>query len=185
MRGSDVSVGRPPGIDRASDSTTDQLSIGSVCHVLQNERRRLALDHLRSADSPLRTSELAEAIAATENDTTTDQLGHRERKRVYISLYQVHLPTLDDAGAVQFDSDRGTIEPLPQAECLYDALDCVVEVTSIDGVSNPRTEKSIAPSKVDTLGAGLLTLGVVAVVGLFIGLFLGIEMGSVISRLLF
>ena len=36
MRGSDVSVGRPPGIDRSLDSETDRLSIGSVCHVLQN-----------------------------------------------------------------------------------------------------------------------------------------------------
>lgn len=183
MSESDLSVGRPPGIERPSDPEGDGLSIGNVCHVLQNERRRLVLSHLRTADGVLRTSELAERIAASENDTTPAQLNHRERKRVYISLYQVHLPTLDDVGAVRYDSDRGTIEPLPEAERLYDALDRILEVTAVATHSGPSSTDTPTIG-IDRYSLRLLTAGFVALVGLFLGIFLGIGIGSGISGLL-
>lgn len=181
MSKSRVSVGRPPGIERSPSADGDCLSIGNVCHVLQNERRRLALSHLREADGPLRTSELAEAVAATENDTTPDQLDHSERKRVYISLYQVHLPTLDDADIVRYDSDRGTIEPLPAAERLYDTLDCIAEVTS--SVDTPRSaaEGSSAAGVIeDRRDVSLLVAGIVALVGFFLGIGIGSGTSSLV-----
>lgn len=166
-------MGRPPGIERLPRADGDRLSIGNVCHVLQNERRRLALDHLREADGPLRTSELAEAVAATENETSPEQLDHRERKRVYISLYQVHLPTLDDAGVVVYDSDRGTIEPLPAAEQLYEALDCIVEVTSPVDVSDPSAGDGSMAVLDEQQNTSLLVVGIVSLVVFLLGIGIG------------
>lgn len=171
MSNSRASVGRPPGIERSSGDESDRLSIGNVCHVLQNDRRRLVLHHLREADNPVRTSELAEEIAATENDTTPEQLAHSERKRVYISLYQVHLPTLDDAGAVRYDSDRGTIEPLPAADRLYDAFDCIAEVASV--APSGSTVESGATAIDDQRGVSPLVVGIVSFAVFLFGLGIG------------
>ncbi len=180
MSKSAVSAGRPPGIERSPGTDEDKLSIGNVCHVLQNERRRLALSHLRKSDGPLRTSELAEAVAATENDTTPEQLDHSERKRVYISLYQVHLPTLDDAGAVIYDRDRGTIEPLPAAHRLYDALDCILDVTSTVDTTRTSTEDGSTVAFTERPDVSLLLPGL-AVLAMFL---LGIGVGSGVAVLL-
>jgi len=103
----------------------DDLDVGEICHVLQNRRRRRVLDLLREGDGSATLSELAENIAAEEHDTTVDALRSDERKRVYIALYQGHLPKMDDAGVLDFDADRGTVVLLPLAERLSAALDAL------------------------------------------------------------
>jgi hypothetical protein len=153
-----ITEGRPPGIEQPDE--TDNISVGNICHVLQNERRRLALYQLRNAEEPLRTGDLAEEVAAIENDTTPEQLSHSERKRVYISLYQVHLPTLDEAGVIAYDSDRGTIETLPTAHKLYEALDRLVDVTVSTGESASDSSES-PPDKMRTVGVLVATVGIV------------------------
>jgi hypothetical protein len=54
--------------------------------------------------------ELAEQIAAWENDVEVGELTSQQRKRVYVSLYQTHLPKLAEAGIVNYDVDEGTVE---------------------------------------------------------------------------
>lgn len=123
-----VDRGRPPAIDRSS-ATTDRdgasLSIDEVCHLLQNERRRNVLRYLRDTDDHRKIGEIAETAAAIESDTPIDQLHHDDRKRVYIALYQVHLPKLADSGVIDYDKDRGTVAPTNAAQRLYDAMDAI------------------------------------------------------------
>lgn len=54
---------------------------------------------------------LAEAIAAWENDISVEQLTSKQRQRVYIALYQSHLPKLDDYGVIKYKQARGVIKP--------------------------------------------------------------------------
>jgi Mg2+/citrate symporter len=61
-------------------------------------------------------SDLAEHIAAIENDTTPERLTSSERKRVYVGLYQCHLPKMDDAGAIDYNQQRGLIRRTEQTE---------------------------------------------------------------------
>jgi hypothetical protein len=82
-------------------------------HLLQNERRRNVLRYLRGRDEPVRMRDVAEQVAAWEHDTTVEQLSSDQRQRVYISLYQSHLDTLDDAGVIDYNQSRGIITPTP------------------------------------------------------------------------
>lgn len=84
--------------------TTDQ-----VFEILKNRRRRAVIRYLDSHDGYGELSDVAEHIAAAENDTTVQQLGSQERKRVRIALYQCHLPKMDSVGIIDYDGDRGTI----------------------------------------------------------------------------
>ena len=90
------------------------------------------LRYLRAADGRVRLRDLAEQVAAWEQETTVDDLRSDERQRVYISLYQSHLPKLDTHGIVDYDKDRGWIEPTPHTERLYPYLESPSQASSSD-----------------------------------------------------
>jgi hypothetical protein len=87
-----------------------EITLDDTFDILRNSRRREVLVYLAGTDDDTATlSELAEHVAAKENDIDRDQLTSEQRKRVYIGLYQCHLPKMDDLGVVDYDQDRGTV----------------------------------------------------------------------------
>lgn len=92
------------------DAATDRLDRDDVFHILQCRRRRLVLKYLQEHDGPADMRDITERIAAVENDTTVTQLRSQERQRVYIALYQSHLPKMDRDGIISYDQDRGVVE---------------------------------------------------------------------------
>jgi hypothetical protein len=75
-----------------------------------------------SCGGPSTLSDVAERIAAWENDKERADLRSDERKRTYVGLYQCHLPKLDDADVVAFDKHRGDVRLGPAAPLLFDYL---------------------------------------------------------------
>lgn len=101
----------------ADDASTESLTIAKddLFHLLQNGRRRAVLRYFTAHSDresfDMRT--LAEEIAAWENEVTLEQLGSDQRQRVYIALYQSHLPKLDEYGVIEYNQSRGTVKPTP------------------------------------------------------------------------
>lgn len=85
------------------------ISQDEVFDLLSSPRRRYVLYHLRDTGEELDLTTLAEEVAAWENETAVEDLTRQERKRVYVSLYQTHIPRLVDAGLVDHDTDSGTV----------------------------------------------------------------------------
>lgn len=50
-----------------------------------------------------------------EHGDDVDALSRQQKKRVYVSLYQTHVPELSDAGIVDYDPDAGTVAPTQRA----------------------------------------------------------------------
>lgn len=74
-----------------------------------NDRRRRVLQYL-AEHGETDLAELSEVVAAAEYDgETPETISGQRRKRVYVSLYQTHLPKLDGMGLVDYDDDRGII----------------------------------------------------------------------------
>lgn len=96
----------------ASDRSLGQ---DEIFEVLSSPRRRYAISVLNRHDGPMELTELAEEVAAIEHDTTVEDLGEQQRKRVYVSLYQTHVPKLAETGIVLHDTDAGTVELAPAA----------------------------------------------------------------------
>ncbi|WP_458205856.1 DUF7344 domain-containing protein [Haladaptatus sp. NG-SE-30] len=96
--------------NRSQEPRATPLSRDMVFDVLKNQRRRYALHYLKQAEETVQLSDLAEQVAAWENDTTVDAISAAERKRVYTALYQSHLPKLDDAGIIDYNQNRGIVE---------------------------------------------------------------------------
>lgn len=99
------------------------LKKDNLFHLLQNERRRRVLQCLSDTDGAVEMRDIAEQIAAWEHDTTVQQLSSKERQRVYIALYQTHLPKLADAGMVTYNQSRGIVERTPLTDQVIEYLD--------------------------------------------------------------
>jgi hypothetical protein len=70
-------------------------------HLLSNHRRRYALHACKRRELPITLSDLAEQVAAWENDKSVAELNYQERRRVYTSMQQTHLPAMEDAGVME------------------------------------------------------------------------------------
>jgi DNA-binding transcriptional ArsR family regulator len=144
---------------------TAELPLDRVFEILKNKRRREVLRHLRDQSGQVDLGDLAEHVAAVENDTTTQALTTDERKRVYVGLYQCHLPKMDDIDIVDFNQDRGYVELGDTASQLDSYLD------------TRETEESLPWHRY--YGAAAL-IGVVAVVAA-----MTLSLGGTASLLLF
>jgi DNA-binding transcriptional ArsR family regulator len=86
-----------------------ELSKDTIFAMLSNQRRRHVLHYLKRNEGPATIRDLAEQLAAWENGVEIQELNYKQRKRVYTSLHQTHLPKLDDCGIVEYNRDRGVV----------------------------------------------------------------------------
>ena len=149
------------------------LPLDQVFEVLKNERRRRVLEQLSESDDTLDLGTLAEEIAALENDKDVRQITSTERKRVYVGLYQCHLPKMDELGVVSFEKSRGTIEAGPHIGAVLRYLETPTQASPS---SEERTPLVLSATGAVALAAALAvepmtTLPVldVAVWGLIVG----------------
>lgn len=118
-----VESGLQNGPEPVDETGRKGLVLDEVFEILKNHRRRLVIQFLNKHGGDSTLSTLAEHIAAIENDTTVQQLSSAQRKRVYVGLYQSHLPKMDEMDVVDFDQDRGTVELSTNATDVLDYLE--------------------------------------------------------------
>ncbi|WP_255171692.1 DUF7344 domain-containing protein [Natrononativus amylolyticus] len=103
--------------------TDTDLSQAELFDVFSNARRRYTVQYLKRQNGSCDLAPLVEQVAAWENETAPDQVTRAQRRRVYISLYQTHLPMLEDHEIVEWDADGHSIELLPTEETFDPYLD--------------------------------------------------------------
>jgi hypothetical protein len=96
--------------DAPEESEPQTLPLDQTFEILKNQRRRYVLQYLDESDGAVSLGELAEQIAAWENGKDVQQITSSERKRVYVGLYQCHLPKMAGMGVLSFNKPRGVIE---------------------------------------------------------------------------
>lgn len=148
----------------ATLTTTDRsLSTDDTFHLLQNARRRAALRYIsghadecgHADESAFEMREIADQVAAWENDKPVAQITSSERQRVYIALYQNHLPKLDDAGVIDYNQSRGIVEATP-------LLETVEPYLTAGSAADPSAAERSTSANADSLryygGATLLSV---------------------------
>jgi len=96
---------------------------GEIFDLLSNHRRRYAIHFCKQQDEAVSLSDVAEQVAAWEQDKPVEELTSAERKRVYTSLQQTHLPTLSDSGMIEFDGSEVTLtDEAEQMEVYMDVV---------------------------------------------------------------
>lgn len=89
--------------------TRTPISQDTVFDLLSSARRRYILYYLRREGGSASINELAAQIAAWENGVAREELTSQDEKRVYVSLYQTHVPKLEDQGIIEYDSQSGEV----------------------------------------------------------------------------
>ncbi|WP_254547441.1 DUF7344 domain-containing protein [Halomarina pelagica] len=110
-------------VENSAESEVGPLPKDDLFHLLQNQRRRRVLRYLRNEEEKVDMRDIAEHIAALENDVEVSALSSAQRKRVYVGLYQCHLPKLDEVGVIKYDQSRGFVERTGLTEQLFPYLE--------------------------------------------------------------
>jgi hypothetical protein len=106
---------------RHFDASMAADSIDIVTDILSNKRRRLAVHAL--TDAPLTKETLVDRVAAHEFGDGPRSVSAEERKRVFVSLHQTHLPKLRRLDVL--DQERDEISQGAQYRTVLDALDAL------------------------------------------------------------
>ncbi|ELY49493.1 DUF7344 domain-containing protein [Natronorubrum sulfidifaciens] len=100
-----------------------ELTQAELFDVFSNARRRRTVQYLKRQGGDCDLAPLVEQVAAWENEISPDEVTRTQRRRVYISLYQTHLPMLEEHGIVDWDPDDHAIELLPGDDVFEPYLD--------------------------------------------------------------
>nr|WP_049914803.1 hypothetical protein [Haloterrigena salina] len=122
------STGMPSDDSQSDDPPCDEseaLSPDEIFHILQTNRRRDTIAYLLDREGPIKMSDIAEHVAAKEHETTVKELTSKQRQRVYIPLYQSHLPKLDTKGIIDYNKPRGIVRPTERLEIFRPYLEAV------------------------------------------------------------
>lgn len=87
-------------------NSMEELTKDEVFGVLSSSRRRQILYHLHRRGGRADLRALARDTAMNETDEPVDDA---VVKRFYISLYQTHVPKLEQVGLVEYDGDEKTV----------------------------------------------------------------------------
>lgn len=105
-----------------SETNREELSRNLVFDILSSPRRRYLLYYLHQEGEPVSIQELSAQIAAWENDVPVEDLTSQQQKRVYVSLYQTHIPKLEEAGIAEYDQEEGTVRLTSRVEQMDEYL---------------------------------------------------------------
>ena len=110
-----------------ASSGEDGPSRDEVLTALSNRRRRNVITYLKENGDDARVRDIAEQLAAWENDREINEVTYKQRKRVYTALHQSHLPKLADSGFIEYEPDRGIVSLTEESRKLEVYLEVVSE----------------------------------------------------------
>lgn len=110
-------------VPRLGDGPGSDLDV--VYTVLSNRRRRYVLYHLNDLPSGSATvDELVELVAAWEEMAVDAEPPTDHKAIIERALLTTHLPTIDDAGLVEYDERSGAVK-------FYGANDLVTKILDV------------------------------------------------------
>lgn len=85
------------------------LDRDTLFDLLSSARRQYVLRYLCDESPEEHVEELARLIAAEETAVPPAEVPSEDVRRVYISLYQTHVPKLEENGLLRFDPDERVV----------------------------------------------------------------------------
>ncbi|WP_302082420.1 DUF7344 domain-containing protein [Salinibaculum rarum] len=136
---------------------SQDLTYDEMFDTLSNQRRRDTLYYLQQNEGAAALGTIATQVAAWEGGKAPEAVTADERKRVYTSLQQFHLPKMEEKRLVTVDESAGVVE-LDEAAA---EIDIYVEPTEeTDGTAIPWGVYYLGLASVGTALVSLAWLGV-------------------------
>jgi len=113
-----------------TDPDDAELPTDRAFDLLGDATRRRTLSVLQGADGAIALDDLAAEVVADASDATPEEVSRDRRERIATSLHHCHLPKLDDADVVTYDSAGNRVaatEIVDDLDPLLDAIETGVE----------------------------------------------------------
>lgn len=158
-------------------SRSEPISKEEIFHLLSTSRRREVIQYLLETGDQVGLPKLAKHIAAVEHETSVSEVTQVQYQRIYIPLYQSHLPKLDEAGVIRYNSSYGRVEPTERLNVFapYLGLSPLEKSNPQSNSETPGSDKQTV-SNWYLVAAGLsaillltVTLGLIPISGEFLG----------------
>lgn len=101
-------------------------AVDDLFFILNNSRRRIVIRYLES-NAPASTGELAEIIAAEEQQVQKDNIATQKRKTALTSLLQTHLKPLVDLDIIEWTDS--TVKQGSRYDRCKAVLDCADRIS--------------------------------------------------------
>ena len=109
----------------------DERTLAEVCELLSEKRRQYVLRSLDSMNGPeYHFGELVDRVAELENECDRNEVTPEQRNRVFIALYQSHLPRFAKADVLSFDQEQNIVSEGPQFTQVWTAYETLIDALS-------------------------------------------------------
>lgn len=116
-------MGDSSPIDGGTPASGADIKLGECFELLSSKRSRRVLAALRRTSSPVAVADLADRVV----DGASEAEASPDRESVLRSLHHHHLPELAAADVLEYDRERGVVEPEPNADVVVRRWGAVVE----------------------------------------------------------
>lgn len=103
------------------------VALDTVLDLGGDQHRRIVLAVLAHEQRSLTMNDLTKAIAKHNHHAPVREVPKDDLSEVQISLHHVHLPKIEASGLVDYDQDRGVVEPTEQFEQVQPQLSALID----------------------------------------------------------
>ncbi|WP_290810268.1 hypothetical protein [Halovivax sp.] len=93
----------------------------------RDEPRRIALAVIERERRALTLNDLTRAVAEERHGAPITDVPGDDVNRIHLSLHHRHVPKLSDADVVEYDRERGLVEPTDRFDRLGPHLSAIIE----------------------------------------------------------
>lgn len=131
---------KPPDFLDETNGIEKDFSRDLIFHLLRNKRRRAVMFYLSVIDDEVTMRDLSQQVAAWEHNMDVDALPGSKRETTHVSLYQTHLPTLDEHNIVVFEKHNGVIKTGDNLDVFKQYLETDINQNTGDGESEENID---------------------------------------------
>ncbi|WP_226481054.1 DUF7344 domain-containing protein [Natrinema amylolyticum] len=106
--------------------TTDEQALDTTFDLLRNRHRRDVVEILAEREASIPLRDLAAAVGAVKPEPESGSVSPDRTHEIAALLHHVHLPKLDDADVIDYDTETSTVAPVRTG-------DLVPFVRAVDG----------------------------------------------------
>ncbi|MDQ2049169.1 hypothetical protein RBH26_01595 [Natronolimnohabitans sp. A-GB9] len=103
------------------------IEFDTVLDLCRDRQRRIVLAVLADQQRSLTLNDLVKAISKHNHHRDVTAVSGDELSQIALSLYHEHIPMLETASVIDYDSERDLVEPTERFDELQPYLSAIVE----------------------------------------------------------
>nr|WP_293030462.1 hypothetical protein [Natronococcus sp.] len=102
------------------------FTFDTVLDLCRDQHRRIILAVLTEEPRSLTVNDLLEAILKYNHQSSVTEVSEEVLTDIRVSLHHTHIPKLESAGVIDYDSERQLVEPTEQLDQLQPHLSAIL-----------------------------------------------------------